>query len=552
MKRHLSCIHRWLLLPAIAAALVLLPGLIGHVVAPAKGAAAVAATTQAPPKIRPAAPEFPKGAAWLNTDKPLSLKALRGKVVLLDFWTYGCINCLHILPDLKKLERKYAKELVVIGVHSAKFAGEGETANLRNAVMRYHIEHPVLNDRDMAVWNAYGVQAWPTLVVIDPAGRVVGAASGEGNYDLLDNVIGKVAGEFKKTGKLDATPARFALEADKTALTPLRYPGKVLADASSGRLFVADSNHNRIVIADLKSGEVQAVAGTGAAGQRDGAFDEATFRDPQGMALRRGADGALTLYVADTDNHLIRALDLKTGTVSTVAGTGAQAGWMERGGGVGTGAALSSPWDLLLAGPDTLYIAMAGPHQIWAMDLKTKRVSPYAGSGREAKTDGPRASAAFAQPSGLASDGRRLFVADSEISAIRAVDLPGAGDAVRTLAGGDLFDFGDKDGKGASVRLQHPLGVAYADGVVYVADTYNHKIKTLDPATGETKTFLGGGRGDQDGDRPQFYEPGGLSQAAGKLYVADTNNHAVRVVDLASGAVSTLTLEGLKAGRTED
>ncbi len=489
----------------------------------------------------PVAPEFPASAAWLNTEKPLSLRALRGKVVLLDFWTYGCINCMHILPDLKNLERKYAKELVVISVHSAKFSNEDETQNIRNALLRYNIEHPVLNDVGMKVWEAYGVNAWPTLVVIDPAGRVVGSVAGEGNYDLLDKTIGRVATQFKAAGKLDTTPARFALEAAKVPTTPLWYPGKVLADAEGKRLFIADSNHNRIVITDL-SGNVEAVAGTGVAGRKDGAFDEATFRNPQGMALRRSPGGEMTLYVADTNNHLLRALDLKKGTVTTLAGTGHQAPWGSRGGLV-TAASLASPWDVHIIGEE-LYIAMAGPHQIWVMDLKTQRVTPYAGSGREARTDGPLTAAAFAQPSGLATDGKRIFVADSEISAIRAVDLPGFGKNVRTLAGGDLFDFGDKDGPGATARFQHPLAVVYADGVLYVADTYNHKIKTLNPATGRTHTFVGGG---SKGPQALFYEPGGLSLANGRLYVADTNNHRIRVVDLATKAVSTLPLKNVPA-----
>ncbi|HTE19669.1 MAG TPA: thioredoxin-like domain-containing protein, partial [Armatimonadota bacterium] len=483
-------------------------------------------------------------AAWLNTAQPLSLRALRGKIVLLDFWTYGCINCMHILPDLKKLERKYPNELVVISVHSAKFKNEDETANIRNALLRYNIEHPVLNDAGLRMWNAYGVNAWPTLMVIDAAGRVVGGVSGEGHYAVLDRAIGDAVREARLTGLLNVQPISFALEAARVPATPLWYPGKVLADAASGRLFIADSNHNRIVIAKL-NGEVEAVAGTGVVGKEDGAFDTARFASPQGMALRRGDDGTLTLYVADTNNHAIRALDLKRGTVTTVAGTGRQAKFGSTGG-VGTATALASPWDLLLVG-NSLYIAMAGPHQIWRMDLPTKSVRPYAGSGREAKTDGPLPTSAFAQPSGLATDGKRLFVADSEISAIRAVDLPGAGRLVRTLAGGDLFEFGDRDGVGAEVRLQHPLGVDYLDGVLYLADTYNHKIKTLDPATGRVTGFLGGERGNRDGNSPQFYEPGGISIAGGKLYVADTNNHRIRVVDLAKRTTTTLALKNLPA-----
>ena len=302
---------------------------------------------------------------------------------------------------------------------------------------------------------------------------------------------------------------------------------------------LSDSNHNRVIISDL-NGKVIAVAGSGERGLKDGAFDEAQFSNPQGFALQREGDKA-TLYVADTNNHVIRALDLNNGTVKTVAGTGKQAAWRSTGG-TGTKAALASPWDLLLRGDD-LYIAMAGPHQIWKMNLKTAQFGPYAGSGREARTDGTLKDAAFAQPSGLATDGKTLFIADSEISAIRGVDLP-PGAKVQTLAGGDLFDFGDKDGFGDLVRLQHPLGLDFRDGLLYIADTYNSKIKTLEPQTGQVTTWLGG-KGDRDGTNPQFYEPGGISFAGDKLFVADTNNHKIRVIDVKTKSATTLKFDGL-------
>ncbi|MDF2441742.1 MAG: hypothetical protein JWN98_2726 [Abditibacteriota bacterium] len=488
------------------------------------------------------APEFPAGFSWHNVDKPLSIRGLRGKIVLLDFWTYGCINCMHILPDLKKLERKYPNELVIISVHSAKFENESDAANIRNAAMRYNIEHPIVVDQKMRLWSDYTVNVWPTLVLIDPAGKVHGSVAGEGNYKVLDENIAMLVQKFKANGGLNETPIKFALDAAKVAPTPLRYPGKVIADGQSGHLFIADSNHNRIVITKM-DGTVEAVAGSGVVGNKDGAFDEATFSNPQGMALRRGPNNQLTLYVADTNNHSIRALDLNKGTVTTVAGTGRQAPWRSIGG-VGTQAALASPWDLQLV-RGVLYIAMAGPHQIWAMDVNTRRVGPYAGTGREARIDGTLKTSAFAQPSGLASDGRVLWVADSEISAIRQVDLPDTGTKVRTLAGGDLFDFGDRDGRGDQVRLQHPLGVVFHEGKVLLADTYNHKIKVLDPKTGAVQSFIGQGRGDKVGNAPQFYEPGGLSIAGDTLYVADTNNHKIKAINLKTKSTSVVALKGL-------
>ena len=484
--------------------------------------------------VRVRAPEITGGRGWLNTDKPLSLAALKGKVVLLDFWTYGCINCIHIIPDLKKLEAKYPNELVVIGVHSAKFDNEKETENIRRIIMRYEIEHPVYNDADFKVWKSYGVRAWPTQVLIDPAGYVIGGVSGEGNYELIDEVVAKTIAEFRKRGELNETPIKLTLERAKVGDLPLAFPGKVLADAKGGRLFIADSNHNRIVITRLDGTLIETV-GSGDNGAMDGPFDKATFYRPQGMAL----DGD-NLYVADTENHLIRSVDLKAKTVKTVAGTGQQTREYFKQG-PARSVALSSPWDLELIGRQ-LYIAMAGPHQIWKLDLDKQEVSTYAGSGREAREDGPLLEAGFAQPSGITSIGTKLYIADSESNIIRSIDT--ASGRVETLVGGDLFEFGDVDGEGDDVRLQHPLGVVDNGGKVLIADTYNHKIKELDPDKRSVRSVAGTGKPGQSSNA--FYEPGGLSIANGQLYVADTNNHAIRVLDLKTRQASTLQLKGLQ------
>ncbi len=489
-------------------------------------------------RARVRAPELSGGSGWLNTDKPLSLAALKGKVVLLDFWTYGCINCMHIIPDLKKLEKKYPNELVVIGVHSAKFENEKDTENIRRIILRYEIEHPIVNDADFVIWKSYAVDAWPTRYLIDPAGYIIGKLSGEGGYEALDKAIADSIAEFRKRGELNEAPLRLVLERAKVGDLPLAFPGKILADQKSGRLFIADSDHNRIVVAKLDGTLVETI-GTGAHGAQDGSFDQATFFRPQGMAL----DGD-TLYVADTENHLIRQVDLKSKTVQTIAGTGQQS----RGSGsvgMARATALNSPWDLQLVGR-TLYIAMAGPHQIWQLDLTLREVSDFAGSGREARVDGQLKEAAFAQPSGLATDGETLYVSDAEANIIRAINL-GPDGKVRTLVGGDLFDFGDEDGLGNDVRLQHPLGLARWNDKLLIADTYNHKIKVLDPSARSVKTFAGTGKpGQSDGAKPSFYEPGGLAVAGDKLYVADTDNHAIRVVDLKTKETRTLSIKGLQ------
>jgi len=487
-------------------------------------------------KARVRAPELTGGDGWLNTDKPLSIAGLKGKVVLLDFWTYGCVNCMHIIPDLKRLEAKYANQLVVIGVHSAKFKNEKDTENIRHIILRYELEHPVYNDSNFSVWQSYGVRAWPTQVLIDPAGYIIGGVSGEGNYELIDRVVARAVDEFRKRGELNEQPLHLVLERAKVGDLPLAFPGKILADSAGDHLFIADSNHNRIVITKLDGTLVDTI-GSGERGANDGAFDKASFYRPQGMALAGDS-----LYVADTENHLIRRIDLKARTVETIAGTGKQStDYFKQGPGRSIG--LNSPWDLQLAGR-VLYIAMAGPHQIWKLDLDKGEVSTFAGSGREARLDGSLLEAGFAQPSGIASDGKTLYVADAEANIIRAIDL--AGGQVRTLVGGDLFEFGDVDGSGDNVRLQHPLGLLALGDKLLLADTYNHKIKELDPQRRTVRTVVGTGKpGQADGTSPSFYEPGGLSVANGKVYVADTNNHAVRVVDLKTKETSTLRINGL-------
>jgi thiol-disulfide isomerase/thioredoxin len=483
------------------------------------------------------APELEGGVAWLNTAGPLRLRDLRGKIVLLDFWTLCCINCIHTLPDLAKLEKKYGKELVVIGVHSAKFENEKDSESIRKAVLRYEISHPVVNDADMKIWRSYAVRSWPTLALIDPEGYYLGQASGEGNYELLDKVIGKVIEVHKARKTLNEEPLRFDLARFKErGDSPLFFPGKVLADATGKRLFIADSTHHRIVVTDL-DGKKIAVIGAGEPGRADGGYAKAQFNDPQGMVLR----GDSQLYVADRKNHLLRLVDLKAQTVKTVAGTGEQ-GINRQEGGSPLKTGLNSPWDLYLVG-SRLFIAMAGHHQIWALDLDKDDLQPYAGAGPENIRDGTLASSLFAQPSGLTGDGTNLYVADSEVSAIRAVSLDPKG-RVKTIVGEGLFEFGDQDGTGDDVRLQHALGVAWHDGKLYVADTYNSKLKIIDPAKRACKTWLGGDAGWLA--EPLFNEPAGISFAGDKLYVADTNAHRIRVVDLKTNKVSTLALQGVE------
>ncbi len=479
---------------------------------------------------RIAAPDLTGGTDWLNTDRPIDLKELRGRIVLLDFWTLCCINCIHTLPTLAKLEAKYPGVLVVIGIHTPKFDNEKKTESIRKAILRYEVKHPVINDADHAIWRRYRISSWPTLALIDPEGNYRGRASGEGDFEQLDEVIGKMVAEYREKKLLKETPLEFQLAREKEP-SPLYFPGKVQADAAGQRLFIADSTNHRIVITNL-AGKKIAIAGDGKEGFKDGPFADARFSDPQGMALL-----GETLYVADRKNHALRALDLKEQRVWTVAGTGEQVKDYTINrfrGGPALNVSLNSPWDLLLH-EGKIYVAMAGHHQIWTFDPSRDRIDPFAGNGRENIADGPLPESSFAQPSGLATDGKNLYVADSEISAIRAVPLnQGRRGEVTTIVGEGLFEFGDVDGEGSKVRLQHALGVAYHQGKLYVADTYNSKIKVIDPERKTCSTYLAG-----------FNEPGGLSIAGDKIYVADTNNHQIRVVDMKTKEVTTLALEGI-------
>lgn len=501
------------------------------------------------PNRRPA-PALEGGIEWLNTSAPITLKELRGKVVLIDFWTFCCINCMHVLPDLAYLEKKYPNELVVIGVHSAKFDNEKDTGNIRNAILRYEIAHPIVNDARMVLWRKFEVRSWPTLGLIDPEGQFCGSVAGEGNRELLEKVIDRVIAYHRAKGTLDETPVRFDLERNKAKETPLQYPGKIVVDESGDRLFISDSNHNRIVICQ-RDGTLIEVIGTGKIGRSDGRYSETEFDHPQGMVLNGN-----TLYVADTENHMIRSINLAEKSVGTLVGTGSQSRGRETHGDLKE-TALNSPWDLTILN-GVLYIAMAGPHQIWAHQLGTETLYRYSGSGHENIVDGDLEHAAHAQPSGIVNDGRNLFVVDSEGSAIRKItsspqnDLEDPKGSVVTVAGThdlpngrSLFEFGDVDHKGDEARFQHPLGLTYHDGHLYVADSYNHKIRLIDLKTRAVRTFAGTGKPGHAIDKLHFSEPAGLAISGGQMYIADTNNHRIVTIDMKTKKAKELVIAGL-------
>ena len=501
------------------------------------------------------APEFPTDLDWINIENPLTMSGLVGKIVIFDFWTYGCINCLHVIPVLEQVEQKFADEVVVIGVHSAKFENEGQTENLRQIVQRYGIHHPVINDNEFAVWRNYGARAWPTIAIVDPRGYWVIRQSGEIPFETFDNYLSGMIAYYDEQDAsiIDRTPLELALEGAGDPGTPLLYPGKVLADTASNRLFIADSSHNRIVIVDLTSHEVIDIIGSSARGKDDGDFESATFDKPQGLAL----DGDL-LYIADVNSHAIRVANLAERTVSTVAGNGVM-GRQRLPFGLPidkpTSVSLRSPWDVEFDDAGLLHIAMAGTHQLYIYEPDSGALYPSVGNGREANlNDVSLADSELAQPSGLyyAGDGK-LYFADSESSTIRLADFEN--NLVTVVSGttnNHLFEYGDIDGELGVNRLQHALGIEGGpDGDIYIADTYNSRIKVIRAGETDTNTAFGlgglGGYADGGSSVAEFDEPGGISYADGILYVADTNNHVIRLIDLEAGLVDTLEFSNPEA-----
>ncbi|EHM30502.1 alkyl hydroperoxide reductase [Streptomyces sp. W007] len=428
------------------------------------------------------------------------------------------MNCLHVLDELRELEEKHRDTVVIIGVHSPKFVHEAEHQAVVDAVERYEVHHPVLDDPELATWKQYAVRAWPTLVVIDPEGYVVAQHAGEGHAHAIEKLVDELESEHAAKGTLRRGDGPYV--APEPVATHLRFPGKALLLPDGGFL-VSDTTRHRLVELDADGETVRRHFGTGERGLSDGGPDEARFSEPQGLAVL--PDGRVA--VADTVNHALRALDLTTGVTSTLAGTGRQ--WWQ--GTPTSGPArevdLSSPWDVAWFG-DRLWIAMAGVHQLWTYDPESATVRVAAGTTNEGLVDGPAAEAWFAQPSGLAvsADGERLWVADSETSSLRWVDRD---EHVRTAVGTGLFDFGHRDGAADQALLQHPLGVtALPDGSVAISDTYNHALRRYDPASGEVTTLA-----------TDVREPSDAVLVDGDLVVVESARHRLTRLRLPEEAV---------------
>nr|XP_034989105.1 NHL repeat-containing protein 2 isoform X2 [Zootoca vivipara] len=486
-------------------------------------------------------PEFGADLQWLNTEESLSLyKDLCGKVVVLDFFTYCCINCIHLLPDLHELEQKYSAKdgLLVVGVHSAKFPNEKVLDNIKSAVLRYNITHPVVNDADATLWHELEVSCWPTLIIVGPRGNMLFTLLGEGHKDKLFLFTSIALKYYREQGQINANNIRAQLYRDYLPPSPLLFPGKITVDNSGDRLVIADTGHHRIVVV-RKNGQILHTVGGPNSGRKDGTFSEALFSSPQGVAVKNNI-----IYVADTENHLIRKIDLQLEMVSTVAGVGLQ-GTDKEGGAKGEEQPISSPWDVVFGTSvssthedDVLWIAMAGTHQIWALmlecgklpkgsDLKKGTCLRFAGSGNEENRNNAYPhKAGFAQPSGLTVAAEEpwnyLFVADSESSTLRTISLKDG--AVKHLVGGER------------------------DPMIKFVDPKMKNCATL-AGTGEASSVIG-----SSFTSSTFNEPGGLCVEDGGrlLYVADTNNHQIKVLDLETKIVSLLPLQNANTGDTQD
>ncbi|MGW4071985.1 NHL domain-containing thioredoxin family protein [Streptomyces asiaticus] len=471
-------------------------------------------------RARVRAPELIGRGGWLNTGgTDLTLTDLRGRIVILDFWTFCCVNCLHVLDELRELEEKHRDTVVIVGVHSPKFVHEAEHQAVVDAVERYEVHHPVLDDPELATWKQYAVRAWPTLVVIDPEGYVVAQHAGEGHAHALETLVAQLEAEHAAKGTLRRGDGPYV--PPEPVPTELRFPGKALP-LPGGTFLVSDTTRHQLVELAADGESVVRRIGAGERGLTDGTSERARFSEPQGLAPL--PDG--TVAVADTVNHALRRFDPATGEVTTLAGTGRQ--WWQ--GSPTEGPArevdLSSPWDVAWFA-DRLWIAMAGVHQLWTYDPEAGTVRAAAGTTNEGLVDGPAEEAWFAQPSGLAAAGDRLWIADSETSAVRYVERDGKGFTVRTAVGTGLFDFGHRDGAADQALLQHPLGVtALPDGSVAISDTYNHALRRFDPATGEVSTLA-----------TDLREPSGAVLADGDIVVVESARHRLTRLRLPEEAV---------------
>lgn len=469
------------------------------------------------------APEFPPNTAWVNTDLPLLLSDFKGKIVLLDFWSSCCINCHHSLREIQALQAEFPENLVVLGIHSAKFEAERSLDHLQDTVLRHGIQHPVANDPLMHMWRQYAVRGWPTFVLINPAGRLVGQSSGEGIYERAKPVMKQLIELFGEMDMLNQSLPKWTPLLHQGPSKALHFPTKLYFDSITEKLYIADTSNHRIIISS-RNGEVEHIIGGGTKGLVDGSYQTSCFNYPHGLYINENL-----LYIADTENHAIRVVDLEKKEVKTLVGNG-KMGRKLSGTCSFNDLQLNSPWDIAVK-DHRLFVAMAGVHQVWDINLNKQNVSVLAGNGAENIVDGIGEEAVMAQPSALCLIEDTLFVADSESSSIRRINLQNK--EVKTLIGEGLFVYGNQAGSLSQAKLQHPLDLSTDGTNLYVADSYNDCIKMVDFQNNIVETLTDA----------EFKQPAGLSHVQGRLFVAETNHHQIKTIDLQTAEAALFDLQ---------
>lgn len=458
---------------------------------------------------------WPDGLDWVNTDDAPPAESLRGRLVLLWFWTGDSVNCRNVVGDLRRIEQAFHDGVVVIGVHCPKYPHQCEPARVLQVVNRFGLRHPVASDPGFALWRECGIAAWPSIALFDTDGRLDSVHAGEGR---AAEVEARIAALLDAALAHDARVYESAPEVVRAEpKCVLSFPGKLVVD--DARLHIADSGNRRIVECD-HDGRILRVFGSGNRGHVDGSAALACFDEPQGLA-RIGT----ALFVADVGNHCVRRIDLISGSIDTVVGTG-RAGRARPSAAPARSVPVNAPMDLAVAG-DELVIAVSGQHQLWRFDPVRGVVSVLSGSGNLGIADGAAGEAAFAQPSGLAVLGGDVIVADAATSAVRVV-ASSTGRAT-TLVGQGLYEFGDATGLREDTRLCHPLGIAVdSRGLVYVADSGNDALKVISRRSGDSRPLR---------MTHVLREPAGLACARDALWIANTGRHEIVRLDLASGAL---------------
>ncbi|HMV43555.1 MAG TPA: thioredoxin-like domain-containing protein [Leptospiraceae bacterium] len=480
--------------------------------------------------------EFPVNAEWVNLKESISIEDLKGKITLLYFWKFTSIHCLQSLEEVKKLEKKWKKELIPIGIHAAKFTEEKKKNSILNAIYKLDIKHPVLNDKDFFYSSKYNVNSWPYFVLIDPTGNVLGIHIGEGFLEGFDKIIEGMVLEFQEKSLINFNPIQKLQTISFTSKSKLSFPTKIIFNQKGTEIFISDSHHNQVLRVDVETKKILDRIGSGEKGFKDGLFSAANFYSPQGMVLNDNL-----LYIADSKNHSIRIANLKTKNVSTLIGNGEQAKGINV---TGKGVSLISPSELILY-KNKLYVTMQGAHQIWTVDISNGEADIYAGQGNENLFDGSLQEASFAQPISITRDNVSFYITDAETSSIRKINYKSK-EKVKTLIGRGLLEFGDINGKWEKAKLQYPMAITYSNGFLYLADTLNHKIKQVDLLKEEITTLAGSGKEGADNGsslEARFSSPEGIAVFKNKIFIADTNNHSIRFLDLETNIVSNFDID---------